>query len=180
MSLSNSSSIQTTPSLSSPKAIADYLPHFDGTSEQLESFIFRCDKYFNTYGKSSDNGLNDFVFNVICSKLRNDVSNFLMCRPDLATWPLLRNALREHYGDKIDRQTLTREFLQMCKQKHENIAEFLERLKLIKSRVEVKIQTDPSLTIDQKLLLIEQNELNALDVLAANTDDKLSARLKTA
>ncbi|CAH1995213.1 unnamed protein product [Acanthoscelides obtectus] len=47
------------------------------------------------------------------------------------------------------------------------------RLKLIKSRVEVKIQTDPSLTPDQKVLLTNQNELNALDVLTANCDDRL-------
>nr|CAI5864050.1 unnamed protein product [Callosobruchus analis] len=153
--------------------MADYLPFFDGDTQQLESFIFRCDKFFNTYGTSTDNTLNDFVFNVICSKLKGNVCTFLMCRPDITTWPQIKSALREQFGDKIDRQTLTREFLQLSKYRNETILEFLERLKLIKSRVEVKIQTDPSLTPDQKSLLIDQNELNSLDVLTANCDDKL-------
>ncbi|CAH1955483.1 unnamed protein product [Acanthoscelides obtectus] len=90
MSLNNSTI--TVPSIHAAKAIADFLPYFDGDTQQLESFIFRCETFYNTYG----------------------------------------------------------------------------RLKLIKSRVEVKIQTDPSLTPDQKVLLISQNELNALDVLTAN------------
>ncbi|KAF2881293.1 hypothetical protein ILUMI_24881 [Ignelater luminosus] len=165
--------IVTTPTITAAKAIADFLPTFDRDSYQLESFIHRCDKFHNTYGKTNDNSLNDFVFNVICSKLKSDVSNFLMCRPDLTDWPQVKTALREHLGDKIDRQTLTREFLQLTKYRNETILDFLDRLKQLKSRIEVKIQTDAVLTQSQKTLLINQNELNALDVLAANSDDKL-------
>lgn len=155
------------------KAVADFLPTYDGEGDQLESFISRCDKFFNCYGTTTDNNLSDFCFNVICSKLRGDVSNFLMCRPDLTTWPLTKAALREHYGDKIDRQTLTREFLHLTKYKRESILDFLERLKRMKSRVDVKIQTDSTLTADQKDLLMTQNDLNALDVLTANSDERL-------
>lgn len=168
MSLNNN-----TPSINAAKAIADFLPTFDGNSEQLESFLSRCDKFYDSYGKTTDNGLNDFVFNVICSKLRNDVSNFLMCRPDINTWPQIKISLRQHFGDKIDRQTLIREFLQLLKNKNETILDFLEKLKQMKSRIEVKIQTDETLTNDQKVLLINQNELNALDILTANSDDNL-------
>ncbi|KAK9711421.1 Integrase zinc binding domain [Popillia japonica] len=94
-----------------------------------------------------------------------------MCRPDITNWPLLKTALRDHYGDKIDRQTMMREFLQMTKHRHESILDFLERVKLTKSKVEVKIHIDTVLTAEQKRLLISQNELNALDILAANSDD---------
>ncbi|GJQ71448.1 hypothetical protein Trydic_g11173 [Trypoxylus dichotomus] len=96
-----------------------------------------------------------------------------MCRPDLNTWPDVKTALRDNYGDRTDRQTLMREFLQLSRNKNENILEFLERLKLFKSRVEVKIHTDIRLSAEQKTLLINQNELNALDVLAANSDNNL-------
>lgn len=109
---------------SAAKSVAEFLPIFDGASDQLESFIKRCDKFHNTYGRTNDNNLNDFIFNVICSKLKYNVYNFLMCRPDLSTWPQIRIALREHYGDKIDRQTMMREFLQMSKHRNESMLDF--------------------------------------------------------
>ncbi|GJQ65376.1 hypothetical protein Trydic_g7487 [Trypoxylus dichotomus] len=170
MSLNNTT---TTQMISVAKAIADCLPVFDGDSGQLESFIFRCDKFYTSYECTTDNGVNDYCFNAIRSKLKGNVINFLMCRPDLTTWPLIKTSLREHFGDKTDRQTLTRECLQLAKTKTETTPEFLKRLKIVKSRVEVKIQTHPQLTAEQKALLIGQNELNALDVLAANSDNTL-------
>lgn len=63
--------------------------------------------------------------------------------------------------------------MELSKNRNETGLEFLERLKLHKSTVEVKIQTDANLTAEQKALLIRQNELNALDVLAANSDNTL-------
>ncbi|KAL1489539.1 hypothetical protein ABEB36_013493 [Hypothenemus hampei] len=154
MSLSNSASNQPIPNIFNVKAIAEYLPFFDGDKDQLECFIDRCEKFYNNYGRTTDR-------------------NFLMCRLDLTSWPLIKEALREHYGDRIDRQTLTREFLQLNRHRNESIVDFLERLKLMKSQVEVKIQTDESLNDGQKVILMNQNELNTLDVLSANTDDNL-------
>lgn len=118
------------------KAIADFLPTFWGDTNQLESFINRCDNYEN-YGLPSDNNLNDFTYNVICSKLRDNVSNFLMCRPDLTTGPSVRKALRYNYRDRIDRQTLNRDFIHLSKFKNENIL-FFDRLKQMKFRVDWK------------------------------------------
>ncbi|KAF2901395.1 hypothetical protein ILUMI_04793 [Ignelater luminosus] len=124
----------TTPTITAAKAIADFLPTFDGDS---------------------------------------DVSNFLMCQPDLTDWPQVKTALREHFGYKIDRQTLMREFLQLNKYRNKTILDFLERLKQLKSRIEVKIQTDAVFTQSQKTLLIDQNKLNAVDLLAANFNNRL-------
>ncbi|GJQ69649.1 hypothetical protein Trydic_g3608 [Trypoxylus dichotomus] len=42
-----------------------------------------------------------------------------------------------------------------------------------KSKVEVKIHTDSLLSNEQKKILINQNELNSLDILAANSDEGL-------
>lgn len=60
-----------------------------------------------------------------------------MCRPHLTNWPEVKTALREHFCDKIDRQTLMREFLLLTKHKNETILD-LERLEQFKSRIEVK------------------------------------------
>lgn len=173
MALNNQQQVNINPTFTAAKCVAEFLPTFDGANDQLESFINRCDKFYNSYGRTLDNNLSEFVFNVISSKLKHNVYNFIMCRPDIITWPLLKTALRNHYGDKIDRQTMMREFLQMTKHRHESILDFLERMKLTKSKVEVKIHIDTVLTAEQKRLLINQNELNALDILAANSDDGL-------
>lgn len=170
MALNNNQTVNT---IQAAKAIAEFLPIFTGESNQLESFIKRCDKFHTTYGMTPDNSLNDFTFNVIFSKLRGDVLNFVMCRPDLTTWPLIKIALRENYGDRIDRQTLTRDFLHLTKNRNENILDFLEKIKQMKSRLEVKISSDISIPEPRRQLLMEQTEGNALDVLMANVDDKL-------
>lgn len=98
MSLNSTSN--TTQVISVAKAIVDFLSTFDGDNGQLESFIYRYDKLYNTYGRTTDNGANDFCFNAICSKLKSNVINFLMCRLELTTWPLIKIAVREHFGDK--------------------------------------------------------------------------------
>lgn len=163
----------STPTIHAAKAIAEFLPIFDGNSLQLESFIDACDNFHNNYGRTVDNNLNHFTYVAIRSRLRNEVANHVMCRPDLNTWPLIKNALREQYGDRIDRQTLTREFLQMRKNRNENIIDFIQKIKQMKSRLEIKINSDNTLSPDNKKLLIEHNELNSLDVLLVNVDDKL-------
>ncbi|XP_050505257.1 glycosyltransferase-like protein gnt13 [Diabrotica virgifera virgifera] len=112
---------------------------------------------------SADNNLNEFVFNALRSKITKNAQTYILCRPDLNTWPQIRNALREQFGDRIDRQTLTKE----------NILDYINRVKSSKSRLEVKIKSDPNVTQERKLNLIEQNEGNALDVLMGNVNDSL-------
>ncbi|KAB0800483.1 hypothetical protein PPYR_06223 [Photinus pyralis] len=168
----------TTPTIQAAKAIADFLPTFSGDSSQLESFIKRCDTFYNSYGITADTALNNFSFNVLYSKLKDEVLNFVMGRPDLTTWPLIRTALRDHYGDRVDRQTLTREFLHMSIGRNENILDFLDRIGQMKSRLEIKISSESGTSAERKVLLMEQNEGNALGVLLSNVDDKVRLLLE--
>lgn len=169
MSVENQNRLTT---VQAAKSLADFLPTFSGESFKLESFIQRCDKYYNTYGQTVDNTLNDFSYNVICSKLQGDVLDFVMCRPDLNTWPLVRESLRNHFGDRIDRQTLTRDFLHLTKNRNENILDFLSRISHMKSRVEIKINAERDINYERKRILMEQNEGNSIDILLANVDEK--------
>ncbi|XP_072397971.1 uncharacterized protein [Diabrotica undecimpunctata] len=164
--------LNQTPTIQAAKALADFLPTFNGDSLKLESFVQRCDKYYLTYGQTTDNTLNDFTFNVICSKLQDNVLNFIMCRPDLNTWPLVRETLKNNFGDRIDRQTLTKEFLQLTKGRNENILDFVAKISQLKSRIEVKINSETELNADRKLILMDQTESNSIDILLANVDEK--------
>lgn len=169
--------LNNTPTIQAAKAIADCFPIFDGNCMELEAFIFECDSFFNIFGTTTDNNLNHFAYSTIRTKLKGAVINFIMCRPDINTWPMIKQSLRENFGDRTDRQTLTREFLQLTKNRNETIIDFLNKVKRIKSRLEIKITSDKHLTNARKTLLIEQNETNAIDVLLANVDDNLRVKL---
>lgn len=171
--LSNLSLKETMTTIQNVKAFADFLPTFQGNPIHLESFTNECDTFYNTFGKTTDTTINHFAFTILKSKLRDDAANYIMCRPDLNTWPLIKKAIRSHFGDRVDRQTLTREFLHMSKNRNENILDFLDRVRQIKSRIDIKISTDSSIPADRKSLVIDQNEANAVDVLLINVDDNL-------
>ncbi|XP_072375579.1 uncharacterized protein [Diabrotica undecimpunctata] len=164
--------LNNTPTIQAAKALADFLPTFNGDPLKLESFIQRCDQYYRTYGQTTDNTLKDFTLNVLCSKLQDNVLDFVMCRPDLNTWPLIRGTLRNNFGDRIDRHTLNKEFLQITKYKNENIIDFLARISQLKSRLEIKINSEANLSAERKTILMEQNEANSIDIILANVDEK--------
>ncbi|KAL3273398.1 hypothetical protein HHI36_014844 [Cryptolaemus montrouzieri] len=96
--------------ISAAKEIAHTLRNFSGRCEHLESFINSVDKFLDRYGRTTDNTLSEFVFAVICSKIVDEAGDFILCRPDLGTWPEVRKALREKYGNKIDRHVLQQRF----------------------------------------------------------------------
>lgn len=176
--LNNLSINETMTTVQTVKAYADFLPTFQGNPIHLESFINECDTFYNNFGKTTDPTINHFAFTIIKSKLRDDAANYIMCRPDLNTWPLIKKSIRSHFGDRVDRQTLTREFLHLTKTRNENILDFLERVRQIKSRIDVKINTDSSIPAERKSLVIDQNEANAVDVLLVNVDDNLRNMLE--
>ncbi|KAF5294593.1 hypothetical protein FQA39_LY13352 [Lamprigera yunnana] len=86
-------------------------------------------------------------------------------------------ALGEQFEDRINRQSLTREFLRLLNNRNKNILDFLERVKQIKSQLEMKINSNNLLSNTREVILIEQNEGNALDVILANVDNELRTKL---
>ena len=147
----------TTPSIQAAKEIANTLRPFSGRSEHLESFINAADKFHERYGRTTDNSLNEFVFVSICSKITDEAGNFILCRPDLNTWPEIKTILKNKFGDKVDRHVLQQQFIFLTKHKNENITDFLERLKVMKMRLNLKINADEKLDTATKLALINQN-----------------------
>lgn len=159
------------------KAIAGTLRPFSGRSEHLESFINSVDKFYDRYGKTTDNSLSEFVFATICSKIIDEAGDFLLCRHDLDTWPEIKTALRNKFGDKLDRNVLQQQFIFLTRNRNENIIDFLDRLKVLKMRLNLKINADPYLDETTKLSLINQNEITAVTVLLTNTNPELRTLL---
>lgn len=171
LSISNMNTIQAA------KEIANTLRHFSGKSEHLESFINSVDKFYDRYGKTTDNSLSEFVFAAISSKIVDEAGDFLLCRPDLGTWPEIKKALRDKFGDKIDRHVLQQQFIFLTKNKNEHISDFLERLKLIKMKLNLKINADTQINTATKAALIEQNEVTAVTILMSNVNIELRTLL---
>lgn len=178
MSLTGSSNTSSnTASITAAKEIANTLKPFTGKSEHLEYFLNSVDKFYSRYGRTTDNSLSEFVFSSICSKIIDEAGDFLLCRPDLSTWPEVKSALRLKFGDRIDRNVLQQQFIFLTRNKNENVIDFLERLKLIKMRLNLKINSDPSLEADIKASLINQNEVTAVTVLLSNVNSELRTLL---
>jgi len=85
------------------------------------------------------------------------------------TWPSIRDALRLKFGDRITRHVLAQQLNFLARNKNESVLDFLERLKILKTKIAFKINSDASLSISTKIALVEQTELNAVSVLIANS-----------
>ncbi|KAF2889806.1 hypothetical protein ILUMI_16367 [Ignelater luminosus] len=173
MSLTNS----TLPTIQAAKEIANTLRYFLGRSEHLESFLNSVDKFHSRYGRTTDNSLNEFVFASICSKITDEAGSFITCRPDLETWPQVKEALKNKFGDKLDRNELQQQFIFLTRNRNQNISDFLKRLKIIKMRLNLKMNSDPDLDAGTKISLINQNEATAVTVLITKTNAKLKTLL---
>ncbi|KAK9877350.1 hypothetical protein WA026_017747, partial [Henosepilachna vigintioctopunctata] len=168
---------KTMATIQAAKEIANTLRQFTGRSEHLESFLNSADRFYERYGRTQDNSLSEFVFASICSKIIDEAGNFILCRPDLGTWPEVKQALKEKFGDKIDRHVLQQQFIFLTRNKHENISDFIERLKLTKMRLNLKINSDTHVDPQTKLSLIQQNEITAITVLISNCNSELRTLL---
>lgn len=169
-----SNNSETIMSLSAAKEIAHTLRTFSGRSEHLEYFINSVDTFYNRYAVgTTDESLKEFVHASIVSKLIDEAGDFIFCRPDLKSWPDIKNALRIKFGDKTDRNVLLQQLNFLCKNRNESSLEFIERLKTLLSRINIKIHADPNLTNGTKTALVSQAEATAITVLMANVPSEL-------
>ncbi|KAK9872564.1 hypothetical protein WA026_018699 [Henosepilachna vigintioctopunctata] len=96
---------KTMATIQAAKEIANTLRQFTGRSEHLESFLNSADRFNERYGRTQDNSLSEFVFASICSKIIDEAGNFILRRPDLGTWPEVKQALKEKFDTHVDPQT---------------------------------------------------------------------------
>lgn len=166
----NSISNRTTMvSLTAAKEIAHTLRPFSGKSEHLEFFIASVDKFHKRYHDgTADESLKEFVFAAICAKLTDEAGDFILCRPDLKTWSEIKAALRLKFGDRVNRQVLLQQLTFLCRNKNESLLDFIERLKLLKSRILLKTIADDSISLATKEALNAQTELTTVTVLMSN------------
>lgn len=151
------------------------LPSFSGVQTHLESFLISIDEFHSLY-HNNDADQQKIVLAAIKSKLTDDAREFLLSRPDLKTWPTIKEALRQKFGDPINYQILIQQLQYFKINKSENILQFVDRLKTFVHRIFAKIQCEVA---DQnaKLILISQVEQTSVLILTANSPQTLKTML---
>lgn len=171
--LLNNVSLNEMATLTAAKEIAHTLKPFSGRSEHLEFFINSIDKFHTRYHTGTqDETLKDFVIATIYSKIIDEAGDYLLCHPELTTWPLIKSELRQKFGDKVNRHTLMQQLNFLTKNKNETTLDFLDRLKILKNRIILKINSE-TLIQSTKTALIEQVEQTTITVLLANVNSEL-------
>lgn len=155
------------------KEIAHTLKPFNGRPEHLEFFINSVDKFYERYYiNTTDESLKEFVIASIHSKIIDSAGDHILCHPELTTWPLIKIELRRKFGDKVNRHTLSQQLNFLTRNKNESVLEFLDRLKILKNRIALKINSE-ALVQSTKTALIEQTEETAITVLLSNINSEL-------
>lgn len=157
------------------RATVTLLKTFDGNPNHLEAFINIIDIFYNRY-YIGDESQKEFVNLAILSKLTGEANSFILTRPDLTTWPVIRDALRLKFGDPISRQNLTQQLMFSTRNRNESTLDYVNRLKTLVHRITSKIQSE-NLDSNTKLTLIEQTELTATHNLMSNVPQELKTIL---
>lgn len=163
--------------ISAARNFGDILPKFDGNPNSLETFIIKADRYYQKYGATEDETLSHYVFCMISSKFINEASDFVSCRSDLTDWPMLKDALRNKFGDLTDRKILAHQFKNLKIKPNEEFNDFIERLKSFQNKLNLKTQVDPTITAAQRVTYREIHEQTAIEVLYSNCPPMLQTIL---
>ncbi|XP_015601590.1 uncharacterized protein LOC107270779 [Cephus cinctus] len=158
------------------KEIGRMIGTFSGKAEELDTFVIEMDQYHSRYGATRDQSLNEYVYFTIKSKLLEKARDFVRSRPDLRNWSELRTALTEQFGDRTNREILTNEFQLTRRQHNEDMLSFLNRIRKLKARIDLKIQTDPLMGI-MKDVARGYAESMAIMILKSNAPSELELRL---
>lgn len=151
------------------KLYADSIQVYDGSEIELEPFINAVDEFHELY-HSDDIALNKCIERIIFGKLIDRARMLIGARPELNTWPLVRQFLRESFGDNRSLDILEQLLFTMTINKNETPLEFARRIQTIRSKLCFKLNSRPitELTREQKLIYIQQYESQSLKVFLRN------------
>lgn len=142
------------------KMYLDAIPLYDGKSNSLTSFIAGCDFVFETYGRSDDRILNNFLIRVIQMKFVGDAQILVGSRLELKSWDSIKAALIDCFGDKRSLECLEQDLFIAQPLKNEKPLDFGKRLQVLRSVLAQRINSFPNeeMNSDSKLIHIRQYE----------------------
>lgn len=165
--------------MESLKLNLDILPKFNGESDKLDSFILRIDKFFKTYHDESNSvSQKSFVNDAILSKLDGNALDFALTNPQYNTWPLLKTALQNRFGEQTSLENLLSSLNHIKRNKDEATLNFLERINDLKNKIQRKIAIENRQYPEIINILTSNVEKQSVTSFLYQVEDKLVERIK--
>lgn len=153
-----------TPNLHLLKLYVDTIPYYNGDTNTLEIFISACEYLFATYNVFNDVELKNFLLRVVIGKLVDRAQILIGTRSELNSWELIKEALRQSFGDQRNLECLEQDLIVLCPMKNEHPLEFGKRIQIARSKLASKIssQSETTMPKETKLIYLKQYDQVAL------------------
>lgn len=152
----------TTPNLQLLKMYVDTIPHYNGDPNTLEIFISSCDHLYDTYDAYSNPQLKQFLSRVVVGKLVDRAQILIGTRTELDSWPLIRQALRQSFGDQRNLDCLEQDLITLSPNRGEQPLDFGKRIQIARSRLASKISSIIDMPRQTKEIYLNQYDNLAL------------------
>lgn len=150
---------------------------FDGNSNTLNTFIFKCESLLLKYATVPDEDFKQHVFECVQSKLVGKAEIMIGNRLELDNWSKLKAALIQCFSDRRDLDCLIQELTRTRPFKNEHLLSFGSRLQLLKSNVIQRISNDTCLAPLEKTCQISHYDKTALNTFIAGCSGTLRNNL---
>ena len=157
--------VDTTVNFQLLKLYVDTIATYNGNPDVLEIFINSCDFLIKKYGNNNiEDPINEYLVRVVISKLTGRAQLLIGTRPELSTWPLIKNCLRLSFGDQRNIDCLEQDLISLRPQKSESPLDFGRRIQVVRSKLASKISSTPDSEIDKptKVIYLKQYDSLAL------------------
>lgn len=161
------------------RLIIETIPTYEGDKDMLEIFISACDSFHTKYYSQTDTEINQFIYQAILGKLKGNALLIIGSRSKLNTWPLIKEELRNTYGERLNLDNLEQTLMICSLQKNESYHNFAKRLQLIRSKLALKLKTIPSaeMNLITKEIHLKQYSNMALKIFVRNLDRRLRDKI---
>lgn len=160
------------------KIYSDTIPDYDGSEVTLEIFINAADKFYNMY-HGNDDALNQCVDSIIMGKLTDRAQILIGARQELNSWFLIKQELRNTFGDRQSLDNLEQCLFTLTLNKNEHPLDFAKRIQLTRSKLAFKINSlsVTEMSANTKLIHLRQYESQSLKVFLRNLNIRLRDKI---
>lgn len=140
----------------------DSIPHYDGNPHTLGIFLDSCEHLIVTFARDVNPDLNNFLIRAIYGKLVGRALTLIGSRLELATWQEVKQALTLSFGDQRNIDCLVQDLISLRPDKNETPYNFGMRCQDARSLVTSKLNSDTSMSVDEKSIRIKNYDNLAL------------------
>lgn len=160
------------------RLVVETIPTYDGDKDLLEIFISAADNFYNKYANLSEEMVS-FTHQALLGKLKGNALLIIGSRSELKSWPLVREELRNVYGEQLSLDNLEQMMLTCTLKKNESYQNFGKRLQIIRSKLAQKINTTAITVMDQATKMVHNRQYNALacKIFVRNLDRRLRDKI---